>query len=116
MKKLLLVLAISATSLTSMVASANSYQFGKVSELIIKHDQVTFQIDTTGGYDGKDNCGLTNPLNFVIDMSKPAGQALFETVRDSRKNQTMVGVNGTGVCTGFEFEPLDTIAPALPVS
>jgi hypothetical protein len=97
-----------------MSASA-SYKFVTVSEMIIKHDKITFQVDTTNGYDGQDVCDLSKPLNFFIDMSQPSGQALFETIRDARKDKTNVGINGDGVCQGDEFENLDTIAPALPI-
>jgi hypothetical protein len=42
--------------------------------------------------------------------------ALYNVVKESRKDQTKLGVNGTGVCLNNEFEMVDVIAPALPVA
>ena len=112
MKRTIAMLIIATAS---MSASA-SYMYGTVSELAITHDSATFQIDTMNGYNGQDVCDVSKALNFKIDFTKPGGMALYNVVKESRKDQTKLGVNGTGVCLNNEFEMVDTIAPALPVA
>ncbi|NQY37112.1 MAG: hypothetical protein HRT37_19535 [Alteromonadaceae bacterium] len=112
MKKTIAMLVV---TITSMSASA-SYMYGTVTELAITHDSATFQIDTSNGYNGQDVCDTSKELNFKIDFTKPGGIALFDIIKESRKAQTNVGVNGTGICINNEFEMVDRIAPAMPVT
>jgi hypothetical protein len=107
MKKTLICIAALVTTTLSA-----SYQLGTIKELSISHDRATFQIETAnGGYDGQNVCDLSKELNFTIDLSKSGGMALFNTIKEIRTDGKMVGVNGSGVCMGDEFEEVDSIAP-----
>lgn len=107
--KLKSIIGVCSITLSSM-AMAGSYQYGSVSELIIKSDSVTFQLDTADGIDIRDGGCTGEQLNFVIDFKNQlAAKAMLDVVLESKRNGNKLGVNGSGNCQ-YDFEKVDTIA------
>jgi hypothetical protein len=105
MKKLLI---IGLLALVSTGANASHF-FGKVSQVNINHQSVSFEMDTSAGFKNQTVCDFNIPLTFTIDLTKVGGPALLKTIQDKKASNESINVHGTNVCVLNQSEEVDSI-------